>query len=78
MITYEQAKEIALERAEAAGVPVNSVRELPHAYIFDDSEHEYDGMMPFVVRKSDGRTFNYWQYMQQTNSNGDDAQERPF
>lgn len=78
MITYEKAKEIALERAEEAGVRINRARELPHAYIFDDSEKEYLGLLPFVIRKSDGKAFNYWHYMQQTDSKGDDIKEITF
>ena len=78
MITYEEAKNIALERTKQAGVPINYAGELPHAYIFDDSENMYDGLLPMVVRKSDGKAFNYWQYMRQTNSNGNDIKDIPF
>lgn len=78
MISYEKAKEIALERTKEAGVPINWAGELPHAYIFDDSENMYDGLLPVVIRKADGKAFNYWHYMKQTNSKGNDIKEIPF
>ena len=78
MVTYEEAKQIALERAEAAGVSINWAGELPHAYVFNDAEQEYVGLLPFVVRKSDGKAFNYWHYMTQTNSNADAIKDIPF
>lgn len=78
MLTYEEAKKVALERAEEAGVRINHARELPHAYIFDDSEREYLGLLPVVIRKSDGKAFNYWNYMVQTDSKGDDIKDIPF
>lgn len=78
MVSYEEAKKIALERTEEAGVPINWAGELPHAYIFDDADNMYDGLLPMVVRKADGKCFNYWHYMQQTNSKGDDIKDIPF
>lgn len=78
MIKYEEAKKIALDAAARAGVPINSAGELPHAYIFDDSENMYDGVLPMVVKKENGKVMNYWQYMRMTNSNGNDIKEIEF
>lgn len=78
MVTYSEAKKIALARAENAGVSINWVGELPHAYIFDDSTMQYDGLLPFVVRKKDGKVFNSWHYMNKTKSNWNDVKEIEF
>ena len=78
MITYDEAKKIALEVADNAGVEINWCGELPHAYIFDDSKQVYEGVLPFVVRKSDGKVFNSWHYMNQTKSNWNNVKEIKF
>ncbi len=78
MITYEEAKKIAIDVTKQAGLTINKVGELPHAYIFDDADHVYEGMLPMVVRKSDGKALNCWHYMMQTNSKWDDVKEIPF
>ena len=78
MMTYEQAKEIALAKAKNAGVNINWVGELSHAYIFNDATMGYEGLLPFVIRKSDGAAFNAWHYMNKTKSNWNDVKEIEF
>lgn len=79
MITYEDAKERALEIAEQVGVSINCAKELPDAYVFDDTENEYAGWAPMVIRKSDGMKFPYWHYIQDNNVDvKKDMKEIPF
>lgn len=78
MISYEEARDIAIAQAKAVGLEVNRVRELPRAYIFDDAHHQYDGLLPMVVQKTDGRVLNYWQYIMRNNIKGKDIKEIPF
>lgn len=78
MVTYEEAKKIALDIMEQVGFPINSAKELPEAYVFDDAEHEYLGYLPMVIRKSDGKAVNYWQYRMQNNIKEEDVKEIPF
>lgn len=79
MITYEEAKKIALEHIEVFGAPINTAGELPEAYVFDDSEHEYVGWIPFAVLKEDGSIMNLWHYIYETkNITYDDIKVIPF
>ena len=63
MVNYEEAKNIALELLGEMAVHINEAFETEDAYIFNDSEHEYAGWIPVVIRKSDGRRINYGEYM---------------
>ena len=78
MVTYEEAKKIAQDIMKRVGFPINYAGELPGAYVFDDANNMYDGYLPMIIRKSDGKAVNYWQYMQQKNIKGDDIKEIPF
>lgn len=63
MVNYEEAKEKALSIVLELGYSIDTASELPGAYVFDDSENTYDGYIPLVISKDDGRAFNYWRYM---------------
>ena len=63
MVNYEEAKNIALELLGEMAVHINEAFETEDAYIFNDSEHEYAGWIPVVIRKSDGRRINYGEYI---------------
>lgn len=78
MVSYEEAKKNALDIMNKVGFPINWAGELPDAYVFDDADNMYDGYLPMVIRKSDGKAVNYWQYMQQNNIKGNDIKEIPF
>lgn len=78
MLSYESAKKKAIEVTQEAGVVVNWAGELPDAYVFNDSEHQYDGLLPIVIRKSDGKAFNYWHYLVQANEYSEHVKELKF
>lgn len=78
MIRYEEAKKKAVEIIQEVGLEINRAGELPDAYVFNDTMHEYDGLLPMVIRKSDGRAVSYWQYLNQTHVSGDDIKEMKF
>ena len=73
-VTYEEAKKIAREKVPA-NLPINWAGELPGAYIFKDKDHDYDGGLPIVIRKSDGRAINYMQYLIQADEYADNIKE---
>lgn len=78
MVTYEKAKEIALEALGEFGTNINEVFETDGAYIFNDRDNIYAGRIPIVIRKSDGKALNYWRYMNQCGITLDDAKEIDF
>lgn len=78
MITYEEAKEIAVEIAGQIGATLDVAKEWPQAYVFDDSKHQYAGWIPMVIQKSDGGKYGYWHYMNEHNLKSDDLKDIPF
>lgn len=54
MVSYEEAKKIALEILGDMAVHIDEAFETEDAYIFNDSKHEYAGWIPIVIGKSDG------------------------
>ena len=78
MVKYEDAKKKAVEIIEEVGLKVNWAGELPDAYVFNDTMHEYDGLLPMIIRKSDGKAVNYWQYLNQADVSSDDIKEIKF
>lgn len=77
-LTYEEAKAIAVKRAASNGIQLNEAGEFPTAYMFNDNTRDYKGMMPLIVRKSDGKLLNYWQYLVSADLNEDDMKEIKF
>ena len=63
MVSYEEAKKIALEILGDMAVHIDEAFETEDAYIFNDSKHEYVGWIPIVIGKSDGHRINYGEYM---------------
>lgn len=78
MISYEEAKKIALDKTKQAGLEINTAGEFEGAYMFDDSEHQYDGMLPIVIKKENGKAVNYWAYLNQAKEYADNMKEIPF
>lgn len=54
MVSYEEAKKIALEILGDMAVHIDEAFETEDAYIFNDSKHEYAGWIPIVIGESDG------------------------
>lgn len=63
MVSYEEAKKIALELLGDMAVYIDEAFETEDAYIFNDSKHEYVGWIPIVIAKSDGHRIHYGEYM---------------
>lgn len=63
MVSYEEAKKIALEILGDMAVHIDEAFETEDDYIFNDSKHEYVGWIPIVIGKSDGHRIHYGEYM---------------
>jgi len=69
MITFEQAKEIALSYVEGTAVILNSVYETDNIFIFDDEREaiHHTNIVPLVVSKDNGSCHGQFVYFNEHN-----------
>lgn len=77
-ISYERAKELAIENTNRLGATINSAGEFPDAYVFWNKTRECKGVLPIVIKKNGGEAVNYWNYLVSEKLNEDDMKERAF
>lgn len=72
MVSYQEAKEIALSYVEGTPKEINAAYETKDAYVFDNTEVMYTNQVPFVVTKKKGDIFNQFMYFADHNIAWDD------
>lgn len=78
MKTYEECKEIAVERASAFDVAVDKAYKLGENYVFDSSTTQCVGVLPMVVDTENGNICGLWHYLNKAELSMDDMQEIEF
>lgn len=62
MVSYQEAKEIALSYVEDTPKEINAAYETKDAYVFDNTKVMYTNQVPFVITKKKGDIFNQFMY----------------
>ena len=75
MKTYEECKEIAIERAKAFNAQIDKAYKLGDSFVFDNSEEEYIGVLPMVVEAESGAIKGLWVYLNEKDLSMDDMTE---
>ena len=73
MLTYEECKRIAVNRAKGYDLTINKAYKLNGAYVFD-SNVELMGILPIVV-DTEGNTKGIWAYINEHDLTMDDMEE---
>ena len=71
---YEECKKIALEKAKKYNATINHAYSIGNDFVFD-SDEEYMGVLPVVVRAEDGSTAGIWFYLEEVDKTWDDLVE---
>lgn len=75
MMNYAECKAIAEEKAKNFDIEINAAYKLGENYVFDNTEEEYIGILPFVVDVNTGNTKGLWHYLNEADLTMDDMQE---
>ena len=76
MLSYEQCRLIAHEKAEHYNTALGKSYKLGNDYVFEAVE-EFVGVFPTVVSTENGSTLPLWTYLNEKDLSMDDMQEIP-
>lgn len=77
MLTYEECKNIAIEKAKSYNVSITKVYNIGNDFVFD-TDVKFEGVFPVVVSSENGNTKGLWIYINEKDLSMYDMEERPL
>ena len=74
MLTFDECKAIADNRAQEYGTEITKAYKIGKDFAFDTDE-QFTGVFPFVVVAESGTASGLWEYLVENNLTMDDMQE---
>ena len=78
MLSYEECKKIAVERASQHDLEITKAYHIGSDYVFADDNDDAPGFLPEVVRSENGECWGIWEYINHFNMTMDDMVEIPL
>ena len=75
MLSYEECKRIAFEKAKTHNIELKNAYKIADDYVFDNEEKEIVGIIPFAVESESGNCRGLWNYLNAKDKSMDDIIE---
>ena len=75
MMSYDECKTLAEERAKERTLEINRAYKLGFGFVFDNKDIESVGTFPLVVDRKSGELSGLWAYLEKNKLSMDDMKE---